>query len=63
MKNVISSVLEGVATFVGNCGNKVLEKRTKGDSKSEDAYSLMRIVSMMKVGEAESYVRSPDFWI
>lgn len=58
MKNVISSVLEDVAT-----SNEVLEKRTKGTSKSEDAYILMRIVSVMKVGEAESYVCSPDFCI
>ena len=36
MKNVTSSVLEDVATFMGNYGNEVLEKRTKGESKSED---------------------------
>lgn len=29
MKNVTSSVLEDVATFMGNCGNEVLEKKNK----------------------------------
>lgn len=53
MKNVTSSVLEDVATFMGNCGNEVLEKKEQKGNQSQK----------MKVGEAESYVCSPDFYI
>lgn len=48
MKNVTSSVLEDVATFMGICGNEVLDKRMIRDSNLEEAYILMRIFSEMR---------------
>lgn len=49
MKNVTSSVLEDVATFMGICENQVLEERMIRDSNLEEAYILMRIFSVMRV--------------